>query len=66
MTDLENIDGAKDLGLREGDVIRAINGQRLDSKQKAFQIAMKARSQATLSVELMRDNEIKTFSLPLR
>jgi len=66
VTDLENIGGAKDLGLRDGDVIRAINGHRLDSKQKAFQIAMKARSQATLSVELMRDNKIKTFSLPLR
>ena len=66
VTDLENIGGAKDLGLRDGDVIRAINGHRLDSKQKAFQIAMKARSQATLSVELMRGNKIKTFSLPLR
>ena len=66
VTDLENIGGAQDLGLRDGDVIRAINGHRLNSKQKAFQIAMKARSQATLSVELMRDNKIKTFSLPLR
>jgi type II secretion system protein C len=66
VTDLENIKGAEDLGLRDGDVIRAINGHRLDSKQKAFQIAMKARSQAALSVELMRDNKIRNFSLPLR
>ena len=66
ITDMENVEGAKDLGLREGDVIRAINGHRLDSKQKAFQIAMKARSQAGLDIELMRDNKIKTFSLPLR
>ena len=66
VTDLENIEGAEDLGLRDGDVIRAINGHRLDSKQKAFQIAMKARSQAALSVELMRDNKIRNFSLPLR
>jgi type II secretion system protein C len=66
VTDLENIGGAQDLGLRDGDVIRAINGHRLNSKQKAFQIAMKARSQATLSVELMRDNRVRTFSLPLR
>ena len=66
VTDLENIGGAQDLGLRDGDVIRAINGHQLNSKQKAFQIAMKARSQSTLSVELMRDNRIRTFSLPLR
>jgi type II secretory pathway component PulC len=56
----------EDLGLRDGDVIRAINGHRLSSKQKAFQIAMKARSQAALSVELQRDNKIKKFSLPLK
>jgi len=66
VTDLGNIAGAEDIGLRDGDVIRAINGHRLSSKQKAFQIAMKARSQADLSVELMRDNKIKKFSLPLK
>lgn len=66
LTDLENIEGVEDLGLREGDVIRAINGHRLNSKQKTFQIAMKARSQEALSVELMRDNKIRNFSLPLR
>ena len=66
ITDLGNIGGVEDLGLKDGDVICAINGHRLNSKQKAFQIAMKARSQAALSVELMRDNKIKTFSLPLK
>lgn len=66
ISDLDNIEGAKDLGLKEGDVIRAINGHRLNSKQKAFQIAMKARSQAALDIELMRDDEIRKFSLPLK
>lgn len=66
VSDLEGIGGAENLGLRDGDVVRAINGHRLNSKQKAFQIAMKARSQTTLDVELMRDNKIETFSLPLR
>ncbi len=66
ISDLDNIEGAKDLGLKEGDVIRAINGHQLNSKQKAFQIAMKARSQAALDIELMRDDEIKKFSLPLK
>ncbi|UCF13980.1 MAG: hypothetical protein JSW59_11260 [Phycisphaerales bacterium] len=66
ISDLDNIGGAEDLGLRDGDVIRAVNGHRLNSKQKAFQIAMKARSQAALDIELMRDDEIKKFSLPLK
>lgn len=66
VSDLDTIEGAKDLGLKDGDVIRAINGQQLNSKQKAFQIAMKARSQDTLDIELLRDDQIKKFSLPLK
>ena len=66
ITGLENIKGAEDLGLKNGDVIRAVNGHRVDSKQKAYQIAMKARSQAAMSIELLRDSKIKTFSFSLR
>jgi len=66
ITGLENIKGAEDLVLENGDVIRAVNGQRLDSKQKAYQISMKARSQAAMNIEFMRDNKTKAFSFPLR
>jgi type II secretion system protein C len=63
---LEDIQGAEDLGLKNGDVIRAVNGQRLDSKQKAYQISRKVRSQTAMNIELMRDNNIKEFSFSLR
>ena len=63
---LEDIKGAEDLGLKNGDVIRAVNGQRLDSKQKAYQISRKARSQTAMNIELMRGNTIKAFSFSLR
>jgi len=63
---LEDIKGAEDLGLKNGDVIRAVNGQRLDSKQKAYQISRKARSQTAMNIELMRGNKIKAFSFSLR
>jgi len=66
ITGLENIKEAKDIGLKNGDVVRAVNGHRLTSKQKAYQISMKARSQTTLNVELLRKNKIKTFSFSLR
>ena len=66
ITGLENIKGAEDLGLKNGDIIRAVNGQRLTSKQKAFQIFKKARSQAAVNVELLRGNENKTLSFSLR
>lgn len=66
VTGLENIEGAKDIGLKNGDVIRTVNGHRLTSKQKAYQISMKARSQTTLNIELLRKNKMKKFSLSLR
>ncbi|HUU19390.1 MAG TPA: type II secretion system protein N [Sedimentisphaerales bacterium] len=66
ITGLENIKGAEDLGLKNGDIIRAVNGQRLTSKQKAFQIFKKARSQAAANIELLRGNENKTLSFSLR
>jgi len=66
ITGLEDIKGAEDLGLKNGDVIRSVNGQRLDSKQKAYQISRKARSQTAMNIELMRGNTIKAFSFSLR
>jgi type II secretion system protein C len=66
ITGLENIKGAEDLGLKNGDIIRSVNGQRLTSKQKAYQIFKKARSQAAANIELWRGNENKTLSFSLR
>lgn len=66
LTGLENIKGAEDLGLKNGDIIRAVNGQRLTSKQKAYQIFKKARSQAATNIELLRGNEIKMLSFSSR
>ncbi len=62
ITGLEDLGAAKDLGLKNGDVIRVVNGQRLTSRQKAFQILKKLRSQAAVSIELLRDNEVKELS----
>lgn len=66
ITGLENINEAKELGLQNGDIIRVVNGHRLTDKQKAFQIFKKARSQASVSMELLRDNKTKTLTFPLR
>jgi type II secretory pathway component PulC len=66
VTGLEDIPAAKDLGLREGDVITVVNGQRLTSKQKAFQILKKARTQPTVNMKLLRGNKTKEMSFDLR
>jgi len=65
ITGLENISIAKNLGLKNNDVIRAVNGHRLTSKQKAYQIFKKARSQPAIDIELLRDNNTKKLSFSM-
>ncbi|MDT8302642.1 MAG: type II secretion system protein N [Sedimentisphaerales bacterium] len=65
INNLEKIPLAKVIGLKDGDIISHINGQRLTSKQKAFQVFKKARSEATMSLELLSDGETKELSLTL-
>jgi type II secretion system protein C len=65
ITGLEDIRPLEELGLRNGDVIRSVNGHRLTSKQKAYQISKKVRSQMVVSIELMRGSRIETFSFDL-
>lgn len=66
ITDLEKISIAKDLGLKNGDVVRGVNGHRLTSKQKAYQVFKKARTQPTMSIELLRGDKTKKLSFNLR
>ena len=66
ITGLENIPMAKALGLKDGDIIRAVNGHRLTSKQKALQVFKKARSREAMSLELLRDGETKELSFDLQ
>jgi general secretion pathway protein C len=63
---LEKIKGAENLGLKNGDVIRMVNGQHLTSKQKAYQVFKKARRKNAISVELVRDNQIRTLLFSLK
>jgi len=65
ITNLETIPMAKAFGLKEGDIIRQVNGHRLVSKQQAFQVFKKARSKTTMSLELLSGDESKELSLTL-
>lgn len=53
-------------GLKNGDVVQTINGQSLTSKQKAFQVIQKAKTQSKLQLQLLRDGQPKELSLDLR
>ena len=65
ITNLETIPMAKAFGLKEGDILRRVNGHRLVSKQQAFQVFKKARSQTTMSLELLSGDESKELSFTL-
>ncbi len=65
ITGLDQAPLAATFGLRNGDVVRAVNGQVLTSKQKAFQVLMKARSQSKLDLELVRNGKSKDLSFDL-
>jgi type II secretion system protein C len=62
ITGLENIPMAELLGLRNGDVVQSVNGQQLTSKQKAFQVLMKAKTQPKVNIQLLRDGNNKNLS----
>lgn len=66
ITGLENIKAAEGLGLKNGDIIRTVNGHPLTSKQKAYQVFKKARSRSDISFELSRDGKTKKLSFGLR
>jgi type II secretion system protein C len=65
ITGLEKISAAKDIGLKNRDIIRSVNGHLLTNKQKAFQVFKKATSQSAIDIELLRDNKTKKLSFPL-
>lgn len=50
------------LGLRDGDVLRVINGQKVQSKQKLFQIFKKLKNQPQVEIEILRDKRVKNLS----
>ena len=54
------------IGLKNGDVIQYVNGQKFTNKQKAFQILKKARTQPNINIQLLRDRQPETLSFALR
>ncbi len=66
VTGLEDVALVKNIGLKNGDIIRQVNGHHLTNKQKAYQIFKKARTQPTLSVELLRQGKTEELSFNLR
>jgi general secretion pathway protein C len=65
ITGLDDLSMAGYLGFRDGDIIQNVNGQALTDMQKAFQVLKKARSQSSLSVQLLRNMQKMDLSFEL-
>lgn len=65
ITGLEETPLTKLFGLRNGDIVQNVNGQDINSKQKAFQVLKKARTQPQIDLRLLRDGEVKELSFDL-
>ena len=65
ITGLENIPMAEMFGFKNGDIVQSVNGQQLTSKQKAFQVLMKAKTQSSIDIRLLRDGQSKNLSFKL-
>lgn len=66
ITGLEDISMARFVGFKNGDVIQNINGSVVTNRRKAFQILRKARSQSSLQVQLLRDQQKKELSFGIK
>jgi general secretion pathway protein C len=65
ITGLDKIPMAEIFGLKNGDVIQSVNGQQMTSKQKAFQVLMKAKTQSKVDIQLLRNGKSKDLSFDL-
>jgi len=66
ITGLDKIPVARDLLLKSGDIIRAVNGHPLNSKRQAYEIFKRARTRPTMVVDLLQDGEAKVLLFDFR
>ncbi len=66
ITGLDKILLARDLLIKSGDIIRAVNGHPLNSKRRAYEIFKKARKLPIMKIELLRDGKTETLLYYLR
>ncbi len=66
ITGLDRISMARDLLLKNGDIIRAVNGHPLNSKRQAYEIFKRARTKPFMIVDLLQNGEAKTLLFDFR
>ena len=66
ITGLEDLSMARYVGFENGDIIQNINGSTVTNRRKAFQILRKARSQSSIKIQLLRNQQEKKLSFGIK
>jgi type II secretion system protein C len=66
ITGLEDLSMARFVGFQNGDVIQNINGSTVTNRRKAFQILRKVRSQSSINIQLLRNQQQKQLSFGIK
>lgn len=66
ITGLEDLSMARYVGFENGDIIQNINGSIVTNRRKAFQILRKARSQSSIQIQLLRNQQQKKLSFGIK
>ncbi len=53
-------------GLRDGDIIKRVNGIEIDSPEKAFEIYEQVKNEPVITVEIIRGGKNRTFTYEVR
>ncbi len=66
ITGLEGLSMARFVGFENGDIIQNINGSTVTNRRKAFQILRKAKSQSSIDIQLLRNQQEKKLSFGIK
>jgi general secretion pathway protein C len=53
-------------GLRDGDIIKRVNGIEIDSPEKAFEVYEQVKNEPVITVEIVRRGKSRTFTYEVR
>lgn len=53
-------------GLRDGDILKRVNGIEIDSPEKAFEVYEQVRNEPVITVEIVRGEKKRTFSYEVK
>jgi general secretion pathway protein C len=53
-------------GLRDGDIIKRVNGIEIDSPEKAFEVYEQVKNEPVITVEIVRGGKSRTFTYEVR